>query len=363
MKVLLINGAPRKNGFTTELLSIFKSGVLEAGGDPIDVTLRDLDIAQCNGCFACWFTDKDGTCVQQDDMSNLLHKFLECDAMVLASPIYYYALTSLLKTFLERLFPSTAVGLESVAHDRPDRLAKRHEKMGPKKTVLIALGAMRSTRTMEGAVSTYQLVTDGIGATSAGILLRPEIFFMDFAAGKPVTNRKVREAFKSAGAELIKNGKISDKTQKTAALPFSKNEALFRKHFSTYWTIAKELGLNTADRGTIGKVAAMDLRILMHELASCFDKVAGKDLQAVIQFKISVPDSNWYLSINNGNCEAINKLHSAPTTTMTLQKKHLTEILVNKKDPKVLMKSGAMKISGSSRLAARFSRLFPPPTG
>ena len=85
MKVLVIHGSMRKNGNT---------GMVE---------LRDKTFGDCYGCRACH--NNGGTCVQKDDMAEVLEKVKAADVIVLASPLYYFTWTGLMKRFLDRTYP------------------------------------------------------------------------------------------------------------------------------------------------------------------------------------------------------------------------------------------------------------------
>jgi multimeric flavodoxin WrbA len=64
------------------------------------VTLRDRNIKVCDGCFAC---EKTGACHIKDDMQELYGKMLSADVVVLGSPTYFDAPTSLAIGFIHRI--------------------------------------------------------------------------------------------------------------------------------------------------------------------------------------------------------------------------------------------------------------------
>lgn len=102
-KVLVIVGSPRESGNTAELANAFAEGAKSAGHEVNVYSLAKYKVNGCRGCDACMRT---GRCVQNDDMSNLIFdKLVECDVVVLATPIYCYMCTALLKAFVERTYP------------------------------------------------------------------------------------------------------------------------------------------------------------------------------------------------------------------------------------------------------------------
>ena len=87
MKVLAINGSPRKNGNTALLLHEVLAPLSEAGWEVETVQLGGKKIQGCRGCEKCAEL-KNGRCVFDNDMLNeLLQKMLAADAMILGRPV------------------------------------------------------------------------------------------------------------------------------------------------------------------------------------------------------------------------------------------------------------------------------------
>lgn len=108
MKVLAINGSPRKEWNTALLLNKALEGAASREAETELVHLYDLDYKGCTSCFACKLKNGKsyGNCAYRDDLTPVLKKAAEADALVLGSPIYLGAVTGEMKSFLERLiFP------------------------------------------------------------------------------------------------------------------------------------------------------------------------------------------------------------------------------------------------------------------
>lgn len=107
MKIVAVNGGPRKNCNTAQLLDSFLNGVREAAPDAeIEVIhLYDYLYTGCKSCFACQLTAnrKDLGCRVKDSISELLRDTFHADGIVFASPIYYLNVTAQLRAFWERL--------------------------------------------------------------------------------------------------------------------------------------------------------------------------------------------------------------------------------------------------------------------
>lgn len=66
------------------------------------IDLKGFNLKFCQGCLACQKTSK---CILDDDMKNVLDVISNADKLVFVTPIYYYAVSGQLKTFLDRLNP------------------------------------------------------------------------------------------------------------------------------------------------------------------------------------------------------------------------------------------------------------------
>lgn len=108
MKIIGINGSPRKNCNTATLVKEALEGAQSKGAESELINLYDLDYKGCKSCFACKLKDGKnyGTCAARDDLTPVLKKIKEADAIILASPIYLGTATGEMRSFLERLiFP------------------------------------------------------------------------------------------------------------------------------------------------------------------------------------------------------------------------------------------------------------------
>jgi multimeric flavodoxin WrbA len=106
MKVIAINGSPRKKWNTAILLLKALEGAASRGADTEFVHLYGLSYRGCISCFACKTKDGPsyGRCAVKDDLAQLLEEIRHADALILGSPIYYGAVTGEMRSFMERLF-------------------------------------------------------------------------------------------------------------------------------------------------------------------------------------------------------------------------------------------------------------------
>jgi len=101
-KILILKGSPRERGNSAALAERAAAGALEAGAQVESVYLHGLDIRACDGCDLCM--EQGEYCVIEDDMQSLYPKLLEADALLLASPIYWFTFSAQLKLCIDRWY-------------------------------------------------------------------------------------------------------------------------------------------------------------------------------------------------------------------------------------------------------------------
>ena len=104
MKVLIINGSPRKDGNTTMALAQMERVLVEEGLEVTNVQVGREDV---RGCVACNGCSKLGRCVYDDCVNRLAPLFEEADGLVVGSPVYFASANATLVAVLDRLFYST----------------------------------------------------------------------------------------------------------------------------------------------------------------------------------------------------------------------------------------------------------------
>ncbi len=104
MKVLILNGSPRKDGNTAvavnELVKVFND-------EGIETEVCQVGNKSIRGCVACGGCFEKGRCVINDVVNELAPKFEEADGLIAATPVYYGSANATLIACLDRLFYST----------------------------------------------------------------------------------------------------------------------------------------------------------------------------------------------------------------------------------------------------------------
>ncbi|MDR2065084.1 MAG: flavodoxin family protein [Prevotellaceae bacterium] len=104
MKVVAIQGSPRKNGNTFFALTLIKNIIVEEG---IDFEIIDIGGRHIRGCTACGkcYENRNGKCVITNDAVNsAVVKMKDADGIIIASPVYYSGIAGTMKCFLDRAF-------------------------------------------------------------------------------------------------------------------------------------------------------------------------------------------------------------------------------------------------------------------
>ncbi|MDP8225075.1 MAG: flavodoxin family protein [Candidatus Lernaella stagnicola] len=103
MKVIALNGSPKKNGNTALLLNTVCEVFQEEGIETSIIHLPPLKLQPCTGCFKCRKT-KDGKChgVTDDTLNDVLAQVIEAEGMLIGSPVWFSNVTGHVKNFIDR---------------------------------------------------------------------------------------------------------------------------------------------------------------------------------------------------------------------------------------------------------------------
>jgi multimeric flavodoxin WrbA len=98
MLVVGVCGSPHPDGNSAHALRRALDALRREAIETSFVDLSTLAIAPCRGCFGC----REGSCVQDDDMTTLLDELRRCDGLLLASPVYMGSVSGQLKVWMDR---------------------------------------------------------------------------------------------------------------------------------------------------------------------------------------------------------------------------------------------------------------------
>jgi len=104
MKITVFNGSPMgEAGNTNFMVTAFLEGAKEAGAEVENIFLAGKVINHCRACRSCIMSGE-GKCVIEDDMAELISKYVASDIIVLATPLYIDNISGMLKVFMDRTF-------------------------------------------------------------------------------------------------------------------------------------------------------------------------------------------------------------------------------------------------------------------
>lgn len=101
-KIILVNSSPRKGGNCAKAIDIIRENAKDA--EVVVFNIGEKTVNPCQACNACKAKDT-AQCVQKDDMAALLSSLDACDALVVASPVYFGMVNGPAKNFLDRIYP------------------------------------------------------------------------------------------------------------------------------------------------------------------------------------------------------------------------------------------------------------------
>jgi multimeric flavodoxin WrbA len=100
--ILILKASPRERGNSALLAERIADGARQAGALVESIYLHSLDIRPCDACDLC--RENDGECVIPDDMQSLYPKVRAADAIVIATPVYWFTLSAQAKLFIDRWY-------------------------------------------------------------------------------------------------------------------------------------------------------------------------------------------------------------------------------------------------------------------
>ena len=113
MYIIAVSGSPRKGRNTEQMLTSALDGAASQGAQIELIRLYDLNFKGCKSCLACKRVGAQRKCFIKDDLSPVLEKLSNADAVIFGSPIYFMELTGVLHACLERFyFPFVTYSME-----------------------------------------------------------------------------------------------------------------------------------------------------------------------------------------------------------------------------------------------------------
>ena len=146
MKIVAINGSPRKNGNTALLLDTVRKEV-EAAGVEFQVFQPGPNVHPCMACYNCLDTGS-LRCVRNDDgVNDIIAACIEADGILLASPVYHAGMSGSMKCVVDRLMLAAGCGVNQL-----------HHKVGGALCTLRRSGGMETYQQLLGTMDAMEMI-------------------------------------------------------------------------------------------------------------------------------------------------------------------------------------------------------------
>ena len=206
MKVLVLNGSPKEKSDTMVLTNAFLDGMQPTEHEITCVQIAEKNIKNCQGCLSCWIR-QDGHCIMQDDdMNELLDTIVASDMIIWSFPLYFHSVPAPLKAVIDRTNPFLKISMKS------DGKSVQHDK-------IVDLSAKKNVVITGCGFPYYPDNFAPLKLQMKNILGRPEMICvyetpllnMGIPAVAPLKANLIAQ-FTAAGAEYMRQGKLSDNT-------------------------------------------------------------------------------------------------------------------------------------------------------
>jgi multimeric flavodoxin WrbA/protein-tyrosine-phosphatase len=188
MRVLGLQGSPRRNGNAHFLLDTFMAEAENLGAQTHTVLTDKRDIQPCKEYIVC---EKKGYCPIDDDMRREIYTLIRrADVIVAASPVYFFNVTAQLKALIDRCQTFWA---------RKYRFRLKDPNAGMRRGCMLAVGASRAKKLFDGVHLTAKYFFDAVDATYDDHLVYPGIEKYGEMAAHPT----VREDIRGLAAEIL----------------------------------------------------------------------------------------------------------------------------------------------------------------
>jgi multimeric flavodoxin WrbA len=186
VRIVAVYGSPRRKGNTSLLLKKAVQGARETGAEVEEVVLRDLEISPCLEIYGCKET---GRCVIQDDFQRILDQIQASEGIMLASPIFFYAVSAHTKMLIERC---QSLWVKKYWIDKVPYGQRKPKRKG----LFISVGATKGKKLFDGALLTVKYFFDVLDAElwkallhrgldfEGDVLKQPEFLEEAYSAGK-----------------------------------------------------------------------------------------------------------------------------------------------------------------------------------
>jgi multimeric flavodoxin WrbA len=188
-KIIAIYGSPRRKGNTATLLKKAIEGARDSGADVEEIILRDLKMSPCLEIYGCL---QAGECAIKDDFQVVRDKILNAQGLILASPVFFYAVSSHTKILMDRF---QSLWVKKYWVDTPPGEQQTNHRKG----LFISVGATKGKKLFDGILLSIKYFFDVLDIELWKALLYRQLDFQDDVLKHP---EYLEEAYK-AGKKFV----------------------------------------------------------------------------------------------------------------------------------------------------------------
>ena len=232
MKTLIINGSLKGEASHSYMVASRFARGIEATADAQTevIELKNMNISHCVGCFGCWKVTP-GQCVIRDDMDIIRDKIMESDNIILSFPLYFFGVSSKMKTMLDRLLPFKMPYKGRHATEDNLLIMDYRYDFSDKRLILVSSCAHSSTDIVYDSVTReFDMVC---GKDNYTKVFCPQGEILELDQMKPILN-KYLNGIEDAGKEFGINRKLSEETARKVCAPLIPVRAV-EKMMTGYW--------------------------------------------------------------------------------------------------------------------------------
>lgn len=232
MKTLIINGSLKGEASHSYMVASRFARGIEATADAQTevIELKNMNISHCVGCFGCWKVTP-GQCVIRDDMDIIRDKIMESDNIILSFPLYFFGVSSKMKTMLDRLLPFKMPYKGRHATEDNLLIMDYRYDFSDKRLILVSSCAHSSTDIVyDSVIREFDMIC---GKDNYTKVFCPQGEILELDQMKPILN-KYLNGIEDAGKEFGINRKLSEETARKVCAPLIPVRAV-EKMMTGYW--------------------------------------------------------------------------------------------------------------------------------
>ncbi|MGD1969094.1 MAG: flavodoxin family protein [Desulfobacterales bacterium] len=189
-KIIALYGSPRRKGNTATLLKKAAEGARDAGAHVEEIVLRDLKLSPCLEIYGCL---QAGECAIKDDFQKVRDKILGAQGLMLASPVFFYTVSSHTKILMDRF---QSLWVKKYWVDK----TPLEQQTSTRKGLFISVGATKGKKLFDGMLLTVKYFFDVLDMELWQSLLYRQLDFQDDVLKHP---EYLEEAY-SAGKQFVR---------------------------------------------------------------------------------------------------------------------------------------------------------------